>query len=386
MRRYTQRRDAKAARGRRSPGRAALRFVTLLGAVFLVLAVAHNLRLDCGSRKRTVPTREALESTLLDVVARHGIEKGAIHTEEEWLVIAVPEGESAVGLAEELVHAARAMGVNAKRTGEPSESSAHLVFSADGRLLLRCQVHQVPPPATTGPQIALVIDDFGYSLAEHIRDLLQLPCALTVSVIPGLPFSKEVAELAAASGKEVMVHMPMEALHEQVEDRGFTLFVALSDEEVRARVRRGIAGVPHARGLNNHQGSRATADERVMNVLMEELRAQGLYFVDSRTNNKSVAAEVASRLGVPCVANGAFLDVDPDTASVRQQLWRLAQLAGRRGGAVGIGHARRNTLEVLRREIPKLAHQGYEFVAVSGLLHVPAPPIALAEAGRAGER
>ncbi|MDZ7391777.1 MAG: divergent polysaccharide deacetylase family protein [candidate division KSB1 bacterium] len=371
---------SRGLRRKKGRWRRRAQFLVMLGVVFFVLLAVRSLRRATTGARAPLATKESLQTTILRLAAGHGIEREAITEEGQWLVFPVPEGRSAAQLATEMASAAQRLGVDADRAEEqPGDHSVRLVFRTKGRVLLRCHLKPVLPAGSPGPYIALVIDDFGYSTGEVTRDFLSLPCDITVSVIPGLPFSKEVAELAAAGGKEVMVHMPMEALHEQVEDRGYTLFVAFADEEIRSRVRLGIASVPHARGLNNHQGSRATADERVMRILMEELRAQNLYFVDSRTNSGSVAAEVASRLGVRCIANGAFLDVDPDTASVRRQLWKLAQLAKRRNGALGIGHARRNTLEVLRREIPKLAQEGYRVVPVSKLLGVPAPPIAMCE-------
>jgi polysaccharide deacetylase 2 family uncharacterized protein YibQ len=350
-------------------------YLLLIGAVVLVFFIVYGRQRGAGGRvERKIPSTAELRSAVLQQAARHGVGEQQVTTEGQWLVLSVPPEKSVPELVAEIARSAPAMGA----TVEPSETapggdSARLVLRLKGQAALRLRIQKALAPGHERPLIALVIDDFGYSAGELAKESLDLPCALTVSVIPGLPFSREVAELAAAAGKEVMVHMPMEALHESVEDRGSTLFVHLSDEEIRQRVDRAIASVPHAAGLNNHQGSRATADERVMTLVMEELRGRGLYFVDSRTNSMSIAYEVALRMQVPCTANAAFLDVEADTAKVRQQLWRLAHLAKRQGRALGIGHLRRTTLEALREEVPKLQQQGYQFVTVSRLLRVSRP-------------
>ncbi|MBC7186828.1 MAG: divergent polysaccharide deacetylase family protein [Calditrichaeota bacterium] len=359
------------------PRRRKIGYLLLIGAlVLVVLIVSGRHRRPGAHSQRKTPSVAELRSAVLHEAARHGIGDQHITSEGQWLVLSVPGEKSVPALAADIARTAQAMGATVEHSEQtPAGGSARLVLRLKGQVALRLRIQKASAADQEGPLIALVIDDFGYSAGELAKELLSLPYALTVSVIPGLPFSAHVAELAAAAGKEVMVHMPMEALHEAVEDRGYTLFVHLSDEEIRQRVDSAIATVPHAAGLNNHQGSRATADERVMTIVMQELKERGLYFVDSRTNSMSIAHEVASRMQVPCTVNATFLDVEADTAKVRQQLWRLAHVAKRQGRALGIGHLRRTTLEALRQEVPKLQQQGYQFVTVSRLLRV-SPPIA----------
>lgn len=364
------------------PRRRKTGYLLLIGALVMVVLIVYGRHRRPGAHsQRKTPSAAELRSAVLHEAARHGIiGERQIASEGQWLILSVPGGKSVVDLAADIAQTARAIGA----TVEPSEQtrtgdSVRLVLRLKGQVALRLRIQKAAAADQEEPLIALVIDDFGYSAGELAKELLGLPCALTVSVIPGLPFSSHVAELAEAAGKEVMVHMPMEALHEAVEDRGYTLFVHLSDEEIRHRVDSAVASVPHAAGLNNHQGSRATADERVMTIVMQELKERGLYFVDSRTNSMSIAHEVASHMQVPCTVNAAFLDVEADTAKVRQQLLRLAHVARRQGRALGIGHLRRSTLEALRQEVPKLQQQGYQFVPVSRLLRA-SPPIALLSA------
>lgn len=369
-------------RRRRAPKRPVARwrrrkYLLLLGTMVLVLLLMYAKQRGRSGRPRPAkPTAETVRSALQQVALRHGVNEQEVREEDGWLVISLPADKSLAAVSAEMLHRAQELGAGLAEQASGNGWS-RLVLRMGDRGLLGIKLVHAQPAEHGGPLIALVIDDFGYSAGELAKGFLELPWALTVSVIPGLPFSGVLAEQAAVAGKEVMVHMPMEPLHEPVEDRGYTLLVTLSEKEIRDRVARAIACVPGAVGMNNHQGSRATADVQVMSVLMEELKTRGLYFVDSRTNSQSRALAMASRMRVPCVANDMFLDVEPDTAKVYRQLSLLARVAKRKGKAVGIGHVRRSTYELLRREVPRLQEQGFRFVPVSKVLGLPAPPLAL---------
>ncbi|MGQ9558883.1 MAG: divergent polysaccharide deacetylase family protein [Candidatus Oleimicrobiaceae bacterium] len=360
----------RAARWRRR------KHLLLLGTMVLVLLLVYGKqRHRSGQPRPAKPTAETVRSALRQVALRHGVNEQEVREEDGWLVISLPADKSLAAVSAEMRHRAQELGAGLAEQASGNGWS-RLVLRMGDRGLLGIKLVHAQPAEHGGPLIALVIDDFGYSTGELAKAFLELPWAVTVSIIPGLPFSGAIAEQAAAAGKEVMVHMPMEALHEPVEDRGYTLLVTLSEKEIRDRVARAIACVPGAAGMNNHQGSRATADVQVMSVLMDELKTRGLYFVDSRTNSQSRALAMASRMRVPCVANDMFLDVEPDTAKIYRQLSLLARVAKRKGKAVGIGHVRRSTYELLRREVPRLQEQGFRFVPVSKVLGLPAPPLA----------
>ncbi|MCM8780086.1 MAG: divergent polysaccharide deacetylase family protein, partial [Candidatus Omnitrophica bacterium] len=61
-------------------------------------------------------------------------------------------------------------------------------------------------------------------------------------------------------------------------------------------------------------------------------------------------------------------DNESDPAYIRAQLQELKDLAQSRGWAIGIGHARKATLEVLKEEMPKLQKEGFKFVKISELV------------------
>lgn len=213
--------------------------------------------------------------------------------------------------------------------------------------------------------IAIVIDDFADGpLAAHF---CAIPQTLTFSVLPGAGPAHALAERVHANGHEVLVHLPMEP-------RGGAfpgvnaIFVDLDDAEIRRRVRRALQRVPHARGANNHMGSKATADERVMRLVLAELKDRNLLFLDSRTTASSVAYQLAVDMDLRAVNRDLFIDEVADAQTIRGKLWKLAETAARAGQAVGIGHNRKETLIALLAALPQLERRGFRFVPVSRLL------------------
>ena len=170
-------------------------------------------------------------------------------------------------------------------------------------------IHVVTPlsarsraPATHGREnarLAIIIDDLGYDRAAADA-LLSLGFPLTVSVLPHLPLSSEVAEEAYRRGDEVMLHLPMQSESPTAKTEEVELRVGMNTKQVDSALAGMLETVPHAVGVNNHQGSRATADPALMAELMPELRRRGLFFVDSRTLASTVAYDTAERFGVRC--------------------------------------------------------------------------------------
>jgi hypothetical protein len=225
----------------------------------------------------------------------------------------------------------------------------------------------IGPLAAAHARVAVVIDDVGYSLRE-LEPFLQIPGPVTFAILPGLPHSSEAARRAVAAGKEVIVHMPMEPLGQEDPGPG-AILVSQSDSEIRERLERALQSVPEARGMNNHMGSRAEADRRVMGVVMDALRARGLFFLDSRTTASTVAQELAAERDVPLLERSVFLDNVPEEAGVEARLNEGLAVAVDKGEAVLIGHVQNGaTREVLARALPALAAKGFERVALSALL------------------
>jgi polysaccharide deacetylase 2 family uncharacterized protein YibQ len=218
------------------------------------------------------------------------------------------------------------------------------------------------------PKLALVIDDLGYSRNGVVKEILSIDLPLTIAILPSLPHSTFALELAQKKGKCAILHLPMEPDEQQ--DSDLTLVVGdMNDLAIERLVGRYIQSLPGIEGVNNHQGSRATADRRVMEIVLGVVKNYGLYFLDSLTSNKSVAYNTARDLGVMTARNNLFLDADTEDAEVvEQRIRQLVSTARQRGSAVGIGHPRRWTLEALKNSELFLKNTGVELVYLTDIV------------------
>ncbi|WP_276355850.1 divergent polysaccharide deacetylase family protein [Cohnella caldifontis] len=194
-----------------------------------------------------------------------------------------------------------------------------------------------PSPAASR-HIAVVIDDFGNGM-KGTEEMLKLPVKFTAAIMPFLPTTRQDAEAAHAMGHDVIVHLTMEPIRGKASWLGpGAILTSLPDGEIRRRVEAAIADVPYAIGMNNHMGSRATADERVMRIVLQVCKEKGLFFLDSRTSWKTVVPKVAQELGVPLLQNDVFLDDVYSHRHVSKQIALLRQHIRKRGTIVAIGH------------------------------------------------
>jgi polysaccharide deacetylase 2 family uncharacterized protein YibQ len=231
---------------------------------------------------------------------------------------------------------------------------------------------ELPPPALAAPagpvaerpRVALVIDDMGYqrSLDEAF---LALDAPLTVAVLPFSPHGRRIAAAARRSGRQVMLHLPMEPEeYPRVDPGPGALLTQMTPNRLLDQLRLNLEQVPEAVGVNNHMGSRLTQDSDRMNQVFSVLKERGLFFVDSRTTGKSLAYQSARLLNVPFAQRDVFLDHVQDPDFVRRQLDELVRQAEKHGEAIGIGHPHPVTLEVLRERLPAI-RQRVELVPAS---------------------
>ena len=215
----------------------------------------------------------------------------------------------------------------------------------------------------SGPKLAIILDDMGYDrAAADAAFALQFP--ITLSVIPHLPHSAEVAEEAYRRGDQVLLHLPMEAeAGEKAEP--IELRVGMKADQVERDLDSMLETVPHAAGVNNHQGSRATADAKLMGELMPALRRRGLFFVDSRTTAATVAYDAAERAGVRSASRKVFLDDTTNRDAILSQIDLAARDATRDGFAIAIGHPHPATIAALVEAAPRLEASGVRLVFVS---------------------
>ena len=222
-------------------------------------------------------------------------------------------------------------------------------------------------PAPNSARIAILIDDLGNDPAA-VERISRWRTPLSAAVLPALAGSAVAARQLEASGVEVLLHLPMEPKgFPSVRPGPGVLLLAQTDEELGRILEADLDTVPGAVGVNNHMGSAATADPRVMRAIMRVLARRRLFFVDSRTTDATVAEAEARAAGVRAISRRVFLDDVATEPAVERSLAELASRARREGSAVAIGHPHPATLAVLERELPKLQREGVKLVRVGEL-------------------
>ncbi|MGH9687518.1 MAG: divergent polysaccharide deacetylase family protein [Candidatus Acidiferrales bacterium] len=221
--------------------------------------------------------------------------------------------------------------------------------------------------SSRAPRLAIIIDDLGNDPAEA-ESVLALPFPLTASVLPHHQYSAQTADEAWRRGDQVILHLPMQPLVDVVKPEAIELRVGMSASQVQSDLAGMLATVPHAIGVNNHEGSRATANPQLMAKLMLLLRARGLFFIDSRTTAATVAYDAAERAGVRAASRKVFLDDTPTREAVLAQLDLAARDAIRDGSAIAIGHPHPETIAALAEGVPQLEKRGIHVVFASELV------------------
>jgi uncharacterized protein len=228
-------------------------------------------------------------------------------------------------------------------------------------------------PALASAKIAIVIDDLGND-REALERIARWPFPVAGAVLPGLPDSADAARRLVASGKEVLLHLPMEPDgYPRVRPGPGVVLRSDSDEKIARTVSEDLDSVPGAVGVNNHMGSAATADPRVMRAVVRVLSERRLFLLDSRTTEATVARSVADEASLPAVSRRVFLDAVETPEAIERAFRDLLGKARRDGPALAIGHPHPATLALLERELPRLAAANVELVTVGSLTRVRGP-------------
>lgn len=216
------------------------------------------------------------------------------------------------------------------------------------------------------PKIAIILDDWGYN-NENFAYLEEIRYPFAISVFPGHAYSKEAAILANKNKKLVMLHLPMEPKRKLPLEKD-TIKTNMSEAEIRFILDKIFSKLPFIMGVNNHQGSLATTDERVMGIIMRILKEKNLFFIDSLTDNKSVAFKTAKEINLITNKRDVFIDNQKEIEYNEGQIEQLKKVAKKKGYAIGVGHDDPVTLQALQKNMPLLESEGYEFVYVTELL------------------
>jgi len=222
-------------------------------------------------------------------------------------------------------------------------------------------------------KVSIIIDDFGNHGEGTNEMLTNIQRPLTCAIMPFMPYTKEEAELAHKLGHEVIIHIPMEphiGNPSWLGEKGITTL--LPTEDIIRIVTEAIEEVPHAVGVNNHMGSKATENRRVVEAIIKVLKEKNMYIVDSRTSPNSVIREIAEEFGVKVFERDVFLDNSKDVYNIKKQIKELELVAERKKIAIGIGHVGPEggsvTAKAIQEMIPEIESMGLEIVTVSNLI------------------
>jgi polysaccharide deacetylase 2 family uncharacterized protein YibQ len=215
--------------------------------------------------------------------------------------------------------------------------------------------------------IVLILDDVGFD-HQPLTTAMTIDPNVNFAVLPNGARSMEFAATLHERGFELLCHLPMEPEgFPRISPGDGAVLTTMTDAQIASATRTNIEAIHFARGVNNHMGSRATADRRVMTDVLGAL-PRGMYFIDSKTTGSSLAGSLARSMRVKTASRNVFLDDVQDVAAIRRQLADLAQTASSRGVSVGIGHMYPSTIKVLTEDAPKLRAEGFRFVRASAVV------------------
>lgn len=222
--------------------------------------------------------------------------------------------------------------------------------------------------------IAIIIDDFGNN-GKGTEAMLDLNIPITVAIMPFLDSSIKDGEKANDKGLEIILHMPMEPISGKPSWLGpGAIKCAMTDQEIRLNINNSLDELKWAVGMNNHMGSKVCQDRKSMESILLTAKSKGIYYVDSKTVENSIAAEVAEDLGIPYLVRDVFLDSVKKQENVEAQLMKLANIALKKGYAVGIGHVGPEggdmTAKAIKKMYPKISDKGIKFVYVSDIFSI----------------
>ena len=253
------------------------------------------------------------------------------------------------------------------------------------QFFLKAAISLLPGLAATGPwhslalaagikkstrtkaEIAIIIDDIGFSRARAHK-FLDIGIPLTFSVLPRITFTRELADTLHCAGHEIMLHQPMEPVDAHYNPGPGALYTDFVNKEITAAINENISEIPHVTGVNNHMGSKFTADGNKMRSALKVVKERKLFFVDSMTTHLSAGYQTASRLGISTARRNIFLDNHIEVPAILTQLDKLQRRALKKGRALAIGHPFPETVAAIDIFSRRMKMPGVKFVPVSRVL------------------
>lgn len=219
--------------------------------------------------------------------------------------------------------------------------------------------------------IAIIIDDFGNNSAGT-SEMLSLPIKYTGAVMPSMPYTQKECELLNSCGKEVILHLPMEAHNGKISWLGPTpILNNFSAEKTIDILKSNLSQIKYCKGINNHMGSLVSENKKIMSAILSVAKEENLIFADSVTSSKSQSFNIANSLGVRTYKRDVFLDSTQNVEKIKQNLLKTAEIAKENGYAIAIGHVGAEggiaTYKAIKSVYKDIENQNIEFVTLSNL-------------------
>lgn len=282
---------------------------------------------------------------LLDVEMRRLNGKGY-----HYQVLQLPASEDHALFQKNLLAALAKRLPEAKLTAEKGDELALFIDDMPThRLLLESMQLTLPKPESKGPKMAVVIDDIGENMPV-LKGLLAIDAPLTFAVWPNATHTRDSVGLITERKRDLIIHFPMEPRgYPQYNPGDDALFVSMTREQIEQRVEENVSRIPEAIGVNNHMGSRFTADGPGMTTALAAFKRHGLFFLDSLTTGKSAARASAKETGIPFYERDIFIDNVKDVSAIIHQLKKAENVSLKQGYSIAIGHPYKETLAALEK-------------------------------------
>ena len=212
--------------------------------------------------------------------------------------------------------------------------------------------------------LVVILDDVGFD-HQPLASAMAIDPNVNFAILPNSENALASARTLHGRGFELLCHLPMEPIGYPKQQPGANaILTSMTDEQIADTTRANVDAIPNIRGVNNHMGSAATSDRRVMTTVLNAL-PKGLYFIDSKTAGSSIAGKLAHEMDIRTASRNVFLDDVQSEGAVRRQLAHLADAASTHGVAIAIGHMYPVTMKVLGEEAPRLRAEGFRFIRAS---------------------
>lgn len=228
-------------------------------------------------------------------------------------------------------------------------------------------VETTPVKGKPSAKLAIILDDWGMN-AGLVENVAALKRPVTLAILPHLKYSARIADDASSRGLGIMLHMPMQAKSRNAAKEDDIITVDAPEVRIRRFLDEALASVPGVRGVNNHQGSAATSDPRVMRAVLSHLKSKNLFFIDSFVIASTAGPATAKEVGIPFAKRDVFIDNVVQIEPIKVQLRKAVQKALKNKTAIAIGHDKKATIEAIRQMIPEIEKAGVRLVLAEELV------------------